>query len=131
MSDHPNATRVHQMFEAFLRGDVDRIRATLAEHVVWHFPGRRGKLAGRHEGRDAVFAFLLDVARLTDETFRLELTDVLANDRHAVALFRGTGSRNGMTLDNPTCLQMRIEDGQVVELREFVWDLYHVEEFWS
>lgn len=131
MSDHPNATLVRQMFEAFQCGDVDRIRAALGERVVWHFPGRRGKLAGRHEGHDAVFAFLLEVVSLTDATFRLELLDVIANDRHAVALFRGTGARNGKTLDNPTCLQIRIEDGLVVELREFVWDLYHVDEFWS
>jgi len=26
---------------------------------------------------------------------------------------------------------MRIEDGQVVELTEFVWDLFAVDEFWA
>ncbi len=119
------------MFDAFLRSDVDRIREVLGEQVVWHFPGRRGRLAGNHEGRDAVLSFLFDVAQLTNGTFRLELIDVLANDRHGVAIFRGSGSRNGASLDNPTCLRMRIEDGRVVELWEFVWDLYHVDDFWS
>jgi hypothetical protein len=26
---------------------------------------------------------------------------------------------------------MRIEDGKIVELWEFVWDLYQIEEFWA
>ena len=52
-------------------------------------------------------------------------------DSTYAAIFRGSGSRNGKSLDNPTCLRMRIEDGRVVELWEFVWDLYHVDDFWS
>ena len=50
---------------------------------------------------------------------------------NAVALFRGHGRRGDKVLDNPTCLRMRIEDGQVVEIREFVWNLYEVDEFWE
>ncbi len=35
-------------------------------------------------------------------------------------------------LDNPTCLRLRLDpDGRIVEVWEFVWDLYHVDEFWS
>jgi uncharacterized protein len=131
MTEHSNAARVRALFAAFRSGDVDAVRAIIAEHAVWHFPGRRGQLAGAHRGRDAIFAFLLNVRALTDGTFHLELIDVLANDTHAVALFRGHGQRNGKTLDNPTCLQMRLDQGQVVEVREFVWDLYAVDEFWS
>ena len=71
------------------------------------------------------------VAGLTGGTFHLDLEDVVANDRHAVALFRGHGQRDGKVLDNPTCLRMRIEDGRIVEIWEFVWDLYAVDEFWS
>ena len=39
---------------------------------------------------------------------------------HAVALFRGHGTREGRTLDNPTCLRMRIE--QLAYLAER-WDV--------
>jgi ketosteroid isomerase-like protein len=59
------------------------------------------------------------------------LTDVLANDENAVALFYGIGNRNGVDLDDPACLRMRIENGKIVEFREFVWDLYKIEEFWA
>ena len=56
---------------------------------------------------------------------------VANDDACAVALFRGHAERDGKTLDNPTCLRMRIEHGQVVEVWEFVWDLFAVDEFWS
>ncbi len=131
MSEHPNATRIRELFAAFRAGDVERIREFIPEDAVWHFPGRRGRLAGTHRGRDAIFGFLLNVQALTDHTFHLELVDVLANDRHAVALFRGHARRQGKTLDNPTCLRMRLEAGRVVEVWEFVWDLFAVDEFWS
>lgn len=129
--DHPNATRVRELFAAFERGDVAKIQETIADNAVWHFPGRKGRLAGTHKGRDAIFAFLLNVGALTNGTFHLNLIDVIANDRHAVALFRGSGQRNGKVLDNPTCLRMRLEEGKVVEVWEFVWDLYDVDEFWA
>ncbi len=131
VTEHPNATRVRELFEAFRSGDVETVRAVIPERAVWHFPGRHGRLAGTHAGRDAIFAFLVNVQALTEHTFALDLIDVLANDRHAVALFRGHGRRADKVLDNPTCLRMRLEDGQVVEVWEFVWDLFAVDEFWS
>ena len=131
MNEHPNATLVRSLFQAFRDADVALIQSVLPVHAVWHFPGRRGQLAGTHRGRDAILAFLMNVQALTQHTFRLDLLDVIANDQHAVALFTGHGTRNGKVLDNPTCLRMRIDQGQIVEVREFVWDLYHVDDFWA
>jgi len=128
---HPHATLVHTMFDAFARHDLAAILAVVPEDVVWHFPGRRGRLAGVHRGRDAVLAFLARVEELTGGSFHLDLLDVTASDAHAVALFRGHGTRAGRTLDNPTALVIRIAAGRIVEVREFVWDLHHVDEFWS
>jgi len=131
MNEHSNAIRIRELFAAFEHGDVAKIQETIPEHAVWRFPGRKGKLAGTHAGREAIFSFLLNVGALTNGTFHLDLVDVIANDRHAVALFTGSGQRNGKVLDNPTCLRMRLEGGKVVEVWEFVWDLYDVDEFWS
>jgi len=131
MIEHPNATRIRALFEAFRVGDVTTVRGVIPEDVVWHFPGRRGQLAGSHRGRDAVVAFLMNVQALTGGTFHLDLITVLANDEHAVALFEGHGQRDGKTLANPTCLRMRFENGQVKEVWEFVWNLFEVDEFWS
>jgi len=129
--EHPNAGRVRSLFAAFRSGDVAAIQAAIPEDAVWHFPGRDGQLAGTHVGRDAILGFLFKVLALTDGTFRLELEDVLANDTSAVAFFRGTGERNGRGLVNPTCLRIRLHEGRVAELWEFVWDLYDVDAFWA
>ncbi len=69
--------------------------------------------------------------QFTVGTFPLQLIDVLANDVHAVALCRGHGTRAGRTLDNPTCLRMRLANGRIAEIWEFMWDLYAVDEFWA
>src|SRR5262245_34184187 len=107
MTEHPNAERIRALFAAFRNADLATIQATIPEHAVWRFPGRTGKLAGEHRGRAAILQFLMSVPQLTGGTFHLDLIDVLANDRHAVALFRGRGERDGKVLDNPTCLRMR------------------------
>jgi ketosteroid isomerase-like protein len=131
MTEHPNATRIRELFAAFRSGDVAAIEQGLDPEAVWHFPGRRGRLAGSHRGRDAIFAFLLDVQAATGGTFGLDLIDVLANDVHAAVFFRGHATRAGKSLDNPTCLRIRLLDGRVREVWEFVWDLDHVEDFWA
>jgi ketosteroid isomerase-like protein len=128
---HPNAERVRELFAAFRAGDVSAISSVLADDVVWRFPGRIGKIAGEHRGRDGVFAFLGNVMQLTEGTFSLELEHVVADDTYAVAFFTGTARREGKRLENPTCLKMRLEAGKVVDIREFVWNLYEVDEFWS
>jgi len=122
---------VRRLFEAFRSRDIETVLALLAADVTWHFPGRLGRLAGDHRGRDAVLAFLAVVPGLTDDTFAIEADEVVGDERTAVAFFRGHGERAGRTLDNPTALRVRIEDGRVAELWEFVWDLEHVEAFWS
>ncbi len=128
---HPNVTLVRSLFEAFSHGDTVKIYAAIDERAVWHFPGRANQLAGTHQGREAIFAFLTKIPTLASGQFRVELQTVLADDRNAVALFQGIGERNGVALNNPACLSMRIEGGKIVEFREFVWDLYQVEAFWA
>lgn len=130
-AEHENAQRIRDLFAAFQLADLAVIEDLIAEDCVWRFPGQRGQLAGAHAGRDAILRFLLRVPELTGGTFRLDLIDVLANERHAVALFQGRGTRNGKELDNPTCLRIRLEAGRAVDIWEFVWDLEHVEDFWS
>jgi ketosteroid isomerase-like protein len=114
--EHPNAVLVRDLFRAFRENDLAAI-----ERVI----------PGRHEGRGGILGFLMNVMSLTEGTFHLDLEDVIAGDRNAVALFRGHGRRGDKVLDNPTCLRMSIEDGQIVEILEFVWNLYEVDDFWS
>ena len=131
MSEHPNAKRIRDLFAAFEKGDVATITSVIPEGAVWHFPGRRGQLAGDHVGRAAILRFLLQVPALTGGSFHLELEHVVADDTHAAVFFRGRGERNGNQLDNPTVLRIDMQGGKAREIWEFVWDLDHVEAFWA
>lgn len=132
MREHPNAILARRLFEAFDRRDIGAINEAIAEDAVWPFPGERGALAGEHRGREAILRFLASVGVLTTGTFQVELLDITASDDRAVALFTGSGARpDGRTLHNPTALVITIQGGRIAELREFVWDLPHVESFWS
>ena len=129
--EHPNAARIRGLFAAFAARDLASVRAAISETAVWHFPGRAGKLAGSHTGHAGIFGFLARVVELTGGTFHLDLESVLADDERAVVLFRGHAHREDRVLDNPTCLVIRLADGRATEFREFVWDLYAVDRFWS
>lgn len=129
--EHPNVATVRALFAAFRSGDVAAIVEAVPVDLVWHFPGRRGGLAGAHRGRDAVLAFLARVMELTEGTFHLDLETIVGDDRVVVALFRGHGRRVAKTLDNPTCLKVRFENGKPREIHEFVWDLFEVDDFWA
>lgn len=130
-AEHPNAAAVRRIFDAFAARDPAAIQAAIPEECVWHFPGSRGKLAGEHCGRGAIMQFITKVAVLTGGTFHLDVHDITASDDHVVVLFTGHGERDGKTLDNPTALVIRMKDGAPAEIREFVWDLDHVDDFWS
>ena len=95
VAEHPNAVLVRDLFRAFRENDLATIERALADHAAWEFPGRHGQLAGRYEGRAGVLGFLMKVVSLSGGTFHLDLEDVVAGDRHAVALFRGHGTRGG------------------------------------
>ena len=131
MNEHPNEKRLRDLFAAFSARDVSTISDALAKDAVWHFPGKRGALAGSHVGHAGIFAFLARVGELTEGTFEIDLEEILANDRSAVVFFRGRGKRLGRTLDNPTCLKIHFRGGLAAEFWEFVWDLDAVDEFWS
>ncbi|MCG8588319.1 MAG: nuclear transport factor 2 family protein [Proteobacteria bacterium] len=131
MSEHPHAELVRELLAALRAADTDRVEALLPETCVWHVPGRAGKLAGSHRGREAIAALARRLPDLCDGEFERHLIDVLANDHNAVALLRATGEREGRHLDTPICLRLRIEQEQVVEVWEFAWDLYQLDEFWS
>jgi uncharacterized protein len=98
--------------------------------IVWHFPGR-SPLASDHRGPDAVLGFFGRTIELTAGTFRAELHDVVADDRHAVGMHRATGEREGRRLEDREVLVFHIRDGRVVEVWQYIQDQYAYDEFFS
>jgi ketosteroid isomerase-like protein len=130
MIEHPHLDVFGRIYDAFTDGDLDSLAAMFDEEVVWHTPGRN-PLAGDYEGRDAVLASFVEEFDLSHGSYRVHVHDVLADDRHIVALLRATASRDERTLDMNYVLVFEMKDGRVAEAWESWADQRTLDEFWS
>ncbi len=128
---HANEDLVRASFEAFRRGDLDTLQGQFfAQGIVWHVPGKN-PLGGEYTGIEQVLGYLGRAFQLSDGTVDIELQDVLANDRHAVALFRSRAQRKGRHLDTFDAVILRVKDGKLTEAWHRSGDPYAADVFWS
>jgi ketosteroid isomerase-like protein len=128
---HANEDVVRAGVEAFIRGDLDTLQGQFfADGIVWHVPGK-DPLGGEYTGMEQVRDYLSRAFQLFRGTVDIELQDVLANDRHAVALFRSRAERNGRRLDTFDAVIFRVEGGKFTEVWHRSEDPYASDAFWS
>jgi uncharacterized protein len=129
MSDeHPSAALTRRVFASF-GSDAMAISAALARDVIWRVPGNT-VMSGEYRGRRAVVEFLRRTGIETGGTYRSRLHTVLADDDWAVAIYRATGSRNGIDLDVDQALVIRIRDGLWADVTAVPLDP-QFEKFWA
>ena len=127
-TEHPNAALVRRVFAAFGK-DAMAITAALARDVVWRVPGET-VMSGEYHGRRDVMAFLSRTGVETGGTYRSRLHTVFADDDWAVAIYRATGSRNGVDLDVEQALVIRMADGLIQAVTAVPLDSAF-ERFWA
>jgi uncharacterized protein len=127
-TEHPNAALVRRLFAAFGH-DPMAVSAAFARDVVWRVPGHT-VMSGEYRGRRDVVEFLRRTGVETGGTYRSRLHTVFADDEWAVAIYRATGSRNGIDLDVDQALVMRIADGRVQDVTAVPLDSAF-ERFWA
>jgi ketosteroid isomerase-like protein len=107
-----NLDGIQRVFAAFLGGDKRALFEVIAAHAVWVVPGT-APVARVYDGRAQVFDLFKETRRLTDGSYRSELRWALADDEHAVALYRATGARpDGRRLDLDQLLMITLRDGK-------------------
>jgi uncharacterized protein len=127
-TEHPNAALVRRVFAAFGQ-DAMAISAAFARDIVWRVPGNTA-MSGEYRGRREVVEFLRRTGLETGGTYRGHLHTVFADDDWAVALYRATGSRNGLDLDVDQALVIRVADGLWQDVTAAPLDSAF-ERFWS
>jgi ketosteroid isomerase-like protein len=127
-AEHPNAALVRRLFGAF-GNDPMAVGAALARDIVWRVPGNT-VMSGEYHGRRDVVAFLRRTGLETGGTYRSELHTVLADDDWAVAIYRASGSRNGIDLDVEQALVIRVADGMLQDVTAVPLDSAF-ERFWA
>jgi ketosteroid isomerase-like protein len=103
---------IERVFAAFLGGDARALFEVIAEDAVWRVPGTV-PVAQVYDGRERIFELFRETRRLTDGTYRSELRWAVADDAHAVAVYRASGRRLGRTLD--------IDQALLIDHRDGIW----------
>ncbi|MCI0488454.1 MAG: nuclear transport factor 2 family protein [Blastocatellia bacterium] len=130
MAEHPNAQIMRRANKAFSEGDIAALKEIIAEDAVWHVPGKSA-LAGDYRGHEEIFGFFGKLMELSGGTFKAELHDITASDKHAVNLDRLTGTRGEKALDINLALVVHIKDGKIKDAWDVFTDLYAWDDFCS
>jgi ketosteroid isomerase-like protein len=130
MPDHPNLELMRRTLTAFQNGDGATLAQLFAPDVVWRVPGK-SMLAKDYRGQAEVFGFFGKLMELTNGSFRVESLDMLANDRGGVFVDRLTAERHGRRLELRLVLNVRIENGRIVEGTDYFHPEHAWDAFWA
>jgi len=128
LTEHPNAALVRRGFEAFNSGDVETLSGMFADDAV-QVMGGNNLLTGEHKGREAILSMYGRLGEHTGGTFHAALERVFANDSITVALYHGTGQREGKALDQRFALLFEIANGRFVKITDLPEDPDAEDEF--
>lgn len=128
MTEHPNAELLRKAFDAFSRGDLDWIRDRWTDDIVYHVPAPNA-VASDYRGKEGVMAYLAKLRELTRGSLQVEVHDVLANDKHGVALLVVTASSRGRQLTWNQMNVYHLRDGKIAEVWTHLVDEEAVDEF--
>jgi ketosteroid isomerase-like protein len=123
-------SNINRVFDAFRGGDPRALFEVIAEDAVWIVNGTV-PVAQRYEGRDRIFDLFRETRRLTDGTYLSELRWALADDEHAVAVYRARGTRLGRTLDIDQVLLIEHSGGIWRHITAIPSDPPAFEAFWA
>jgi ketosteroid isomerase-like protein len=121
---------VRRVFDAFRGGDPRALVEVIAEDAVWIVNGTV-PVAQAYRGRKRIFELFRETRRLTDGTYLSELKWSLADDEHAVAVYRARGQRLGRELDIDQVLLIVHTGGVWHEITAIPSDPPAFERFWA
>ena len=114
-SREENEQRFRDGYDAFGRGDLEAVKEFFHPDIVWHAGGNNIQ-SGDYKGVDNVLAFFVKGFELTGGTQKFEVHDVVANDKHSIALVTLHTERNGKTVDTNAVHVLHVDgDGLATE----------------
>jgi uncharacterized protein len=114
VEEHPNATLMRRLLEAFSARDVQAMEASFHDDVTWHAPGSN-RFSGQFRGRAGAVQRLARMREAGIST-SFDVHDVVANDEHAIALVHlHLEAADGRRYDQPQVQVAHVRDGMIVE----------------
>lgn len=112
--EHENVAAVRAALEAFMKGDMETMSASLDENTVWHVPGDN-RFAGTFTGRDAVVGRFAQMAEAGIRATLADIHDVVGNDDHVVALVQLSVSGPSGSATGRAVQVYHVRDGKAAE----------------
>src|SRR4051812_25629271 len=128
--DASPADVVRAAHAAFATGDIDAVMRLVADDVTFRIPGS-SPLSGIWAGRERVLEFFAKAAELSEGTLALSPDEVLAEGERVVVLTRVNARRKGRSETFTNVHVIRVVDGQMTELREYMGDERGEDDFWG
>lgn len=113
MADHPDSAVIRNYFAA-VHQDPRLTVELYHPDVTLHYSGRH-RLSGDYHGTDAVLELFRQSREAFHGTQRLDLHDVVAGDRHAVALLAATAELRDSSVRWNRVVVFHVEDGRIAE----------------
>lgn len=133
-AQHPNAQLVrlfHDLQNRFYAGgEQGPVGAMLTDDAAWHVPGHSA-IAGDYRGRDEVLSYFARRRELAEETFRIDVRGVIADDERAVILAAGEVQSGNETLSWGTVGIFRLADDKIAECWVVPYDQRAFDLVWS
>lgn len=121
-----NIQLIRDYYAAYATGNPEAVRPYLAPNVVWRIPGHH-PLAGEKRGRDEVIAFFRGLAK---GNFKAEPIFFQTQGDLVVDIHRGWSNvGSGPEVDQLYALMFRVHDGKIVEVQNFLTDMYSSDAF--
>jgi len=130
ITEHPNAALVRRVYAAISVKDTAELAQLISPDITVLTPGRN-PLAGRYEGRDALFGFFGQLAALSGGTYAAELSELYTGADSVVAVHHGTGTRDGKMLDAHAALVFELSGGLVTAVTVHQQDQDGWDDFFS
>jgi ketosteroid isomerase-like protein len=121
---------IRRVFDAFRGGDTRALVELIAEDAVWIVNGTV-PVAQEYAGRSRIFDLFRETRRLTGGTYLSTLRWALADDEHAVAVYRAQGRRLGRELDIDQVLLIEHAGGVWTHITAIPSDPPAFESFWA
>lgn len=127
---HPNELVLEKLYADFTKGDLPAVLQACSEKMTFQVAGK-SRLSGKFTKDTFASGFVLPLLEMTAGTLKIEVHDILANDRHGVVLASDHFVRNGKAIQLRTAHVWRFEEGRPVAWYEYPRDLYSFDEFFS
>lgn len=119
--------------EALSSGNLDVVKAALADDVTWWIPGSL-PVSGTHRGKKAIFEDFLGkaVTLFEPKSLSIQVRNAIAEgDCVAVEWVARGKSAKGKTYENYYHLMFEVKNGKIQAIREYVDTLYAKEVLFS